>query len=143
MPTLPWAPEYQGACSDFLSRVEQGEIHAVTSDFVLNEGFDALLVGKGSELLASTRIARIKKQSTQDATLSAACYKVCLDFWGNLTVLQTAGLGIVSISAHEQEASLRLGSQYPLLPTDALHVATCQQRGIRHCRRPLGGEPLG
>ena len=41
--------EYQDACADFLTRVEQGQVHAVTSDFVLNEVFYALLVGKGSE----------------------------------------------------------------------------------------------
>jgi predicted nucleic acid-binding protein len=52
---------YQESCAEFLMRIEQGQVHAVTSDFVLNEVMYALLVGKGSELLASTRIARIKK----------------------------------------------------------------------------------
>ncbi len=52
-------PEHQHACANFLARVEQGEVHAVTSDFVLNEVFYALLVGKGSELLASTKITTI------------------------------------------------------------------------------------
>ncbi len=125
--------EYQDACTDFLTRVEQSKIHAVTSDFVLNEVFYALLVGKGSELLASTKITKIKRHLTQDAALSAACYKVCSDFWGYLTALQATGLRIVSVSAHEQETSLRLGSRYLLLPTDALHVATCQYHGIHHC----------
>jgi len=37
----------------------------------LNEVFDALLVGKGSELLASTKITGIKKRLTEDAELSA------------------------------------------------------------------------
>jgi predicted nucleic acid-binding protein len=125
--------EYQDACADFLTLVEQGEIHAVTSDFVLNEVFYALLVGKGSELLGSTRITTIKKHLTQDAALSNACYQVCRDFWGYLTALQATGLRIISVSAHEQEVSLDLGSRYLLLPTDALHVATCQRHGIRHC----------
>lgn len=125
--------EYQDACTDFLARVERGEVHAVTSDFVLNEVFYALLVGKGSELLASTKISTIKKHLLQDAALSETCYKVCRDFWGYLTALQVTGLRIVSVSAHEQEASLHLGSRYLLLPADALHVATCQHHGIRHC----------
>lgn len=125
--------EYQDACTGFLMRVEQSQVRAVTSDFVLNEVFYALLVGKGSELLGSTKITRIKKCLMQDAALSAACYKVCRDFWGYLTALQATGLRIVSVTAHEQEASLRLGSRYLLLPTDALHVATCQHHNIRHC----------
>lgn len=125
--------EYQDACADFLMRVEQNEIHAVTSDFVLNEVFYALLVGKGSEILNSIKITRIKKHLTQDAALSADCYKVCRDFWGYLTTLQATGLRIVSVSIYEQETSLRLGSRYLLLPTDALHVATCQRHRIHHC----------
>jgi predicted nucleic acid-binding protein len=113
--------------------VEQGEVHAVTSDFVLNEVFYALLVGKGSELLASTKITTIKKHLTQDAALSNACYQVCRDFWDYLTALQATELRVVSVSAREQQASLHLGSRYLLLPTDALHVATCQHYGIGHC----------
>ncbi len=124
---------YQDACADFMSRVEQGQVRAVTSDFVLNEVFYALLVGKGSELLQTTRIAVIKQQLTQNAMLAAACYQVCRDFWGYLTALQSAGLRVVHVSAHEQEQSLSIGSRYLLLPTDALHAATCQRYHIRHC----------
>jgi predicted nucleic acid-binding protein len=125
--------EYQAACNGFLTKVEQGEIRAVTSDFVLNEVFYALLVGKGSELLASNKISTIKKHLTKDMTLSNACYKVCRDFWSYLTALRATGLRLVGVTAHEQEASLNLGSQYLLLPTDALHVATCQHHNIVHC----------
>lgn len=129
--------KYQDACTDFLMRVEQGEIRAATSDFVLNEVFYALLVGKGSELLGSTRIATIKNHLTQDATLSTTCYRTCRDFWGYLTALQATGLRIISVSAHEQEASLDLGSRYLLLPTDALHVATCQHYTVSAIVPPL------
>jgi predicted nucleic acid-binding protein len=123
---------YQESCTEFLMRVEQGQVRAVTSDFVLNEVMYALLVGKGSELLASTRIARIRKHLMRDAALSAACYKVCQDFWDYLTVLQATGLQVVSVSNREQEASLELGGRYLLLPTDALHLATCYHHAIRH-----------
>jgi predicted nucleic acid-binding protein len=125
-------PVYQDACAEFLQRVEGKQIHAVTSDFVLNEVFYALLVGKGSELLATTKITTIKKRLTEDASLSAACYQVCEEFWGYLLALQAEGLRVVSVGAREQERSLALGSRYRLLPTDALHVATCQQYGVAH-----------
>lgn len=124
---------YQDACADFLNRVEQGQVQAVTSDFVLNEVFYALLVGKGSELLQTAKLKAIKQQLTQNAALAAACYQACRDFWGYLEALQHAGLRVIHVSAHEQEQSLLIGSRYLLLPTDALHVATCQCYRIRHC----------
>lgn len=126
-------PAYQDACAEFLSRIEARRIHAVTSDFVLNEVFYALLVGKGSELLATTEITAIKKHLLRDAALAAACYQVCQGFWGYLLALQAEGLRIVHVSAREQENSLAIGGRYRLLPTDALHVATCQKYGIMHC----------
>jgi len=52
--TLLWGQSYQGSCTEFLLKVEQGHIQAVTSDFVLNEVMYALLLGKGSEILASS-----------------------------------------------------------------------------------------
>ena len=124
---------YQDACADFMSRVEQGQVQAVTSEFVLNEVFYALLVGKGSELLGTTKITTIKNRLDQDTGLSTACYQVCRDFWGYLTALQASGLRVISIGAYEQELSLILGSEYLLLPTDALHVATCRHHHIHHC----------
>jgi predicted nucleic acid-binding protein len=123
---------YQASCTAFLSKVEQGQVQAVTSDFVLNEVMYAMLLGKGSEILASTRISLIKKHLMRDAALSAACYRVCRDFWDYLTVLQATGLQVVNVSGHEQELSIELGSRYLLLPTDALHLATCHHQGIRH-----------
>jgi predicted nucleic acid-binding protein len=126
-------PAYQDACAEFRNHIEDKQIHAVTSDFVLNEVFYALLVGKGSELLATTKITTIKKHLLQDAALAAACYQVCQDFWGYLLALQAEGLRIVNVSAREQENSLAIGGRYLLLPTDALHVATCQQYGMVHC----------
>lgn len=124
---------YQDSCANFLNRVEQGEIQAVTSDFVLNEVFYALLVGKGSELLGTNRISTIKKRLGKDSALSTECYQVCRDFWGYLATLQALGLHILHIGVREQELSLTLGSEYLLLPTDALHVATCQHHHIQHC----------
>jgi predicted nucleic acid-binding protein len=94
-------PAYQDTCAEFLKRIEDKRIHAVTSDFVLNEVFYALLVGKGSELLASTRTTTIKKRLLQDAALAEACYHVCQDFWGYLLALQAEGLRIVNVSARE------------------------------------------
>jgi predicted nucleic acid-binding protein len=126
-------PAYQDACAEFLKHIEDKHIHAVTSDFVLNEVFYALLVGKGSELLSTTRITTIKKHLLQNSALAEACYQVCQDFWGYLLALQAEGLRIVNVSAREQENSLAIGGRYLLLPTDALHVATCQQYGIVHC----------
>ena len=66
-------PTYQAACTDFLWRVETGDAQGVTSVFALNEAFYAMLIGKGSELLNSTRIKHIKSKLAADPALSAAC----------------------------------------------------------------------
>jgi predicted nucleic acid-binding protein len=133
LPALPWEPQYIKmpapiSCPGW-SKVRFGLLLLT----FLNEVFYALLVGKGSELLASTKISKIRQHLTRDIALSAACYKVCRDFWGYLSALQATGLRIVSVGAHEQDASLSLGSRYLLLPTDALHVATCQHHNVSHC----------
>ena len=125
-------PIYQTACTNFLARVEEGSVHAVTTQFVLNETFYALLVGKGSEVLGTTKIKRIKEHLTKDASLAEQCYQVCADFHVYISALQSKGLRIVDVGYELQVAALEMGSRYCLLPTDALHVATCQLHNINH-----------
>ncbi|MBE7468448.1 MAG: hypothetical protein DPW09_12560 [Anaerolineae bacterium] len=125
-------PTYQAACTTFLSRVETGEARGVTSVFALNEAFYAMLIGKGSELLNSTKIKQIKHKLATDPALSAACYQACLEFSHYVTVLRAAGLRLVEVDYILQVKALPLGRQYRLLPTDALHLATCQEYGLSH-----------
>ena len=125
-------PTYQAACTAFLSRIEAGEVQAVTSVFSLNEAFYTMLIGKGSELLNSTKIKRIKAKLAQDATFSTACYRACMEFSRYVTILRATGLRLVEIDYDLQVKALPLGYQYRLLPTDALHLATCQHYGIAH-----------
>ena len=125
-------PIYQVACTTFLSRVEAGEVKGVTSVFSLNETFYTILIGKGSELLGSTKIKQIKAKLENDATFSADCYRVCADFSQYITILRATGLRLVEVDYGLQVAALPLGRQYRLLPTDALHIATCRHYGISH-----------
>jgi predicted nucleic acid-binding protein len=124
--------KYQQACSRFLVRVEAGQVHGVTSLFVLNEVSYALLVGKAADILGTTKTRRIRERLAQDADLSARCYQVCREFCVYLDALRACGLRILSVDYDTHIASLALGRQYLLLPTDALHVATCQRYGVRH-----------
>jgi predicted nucleic acid-binding protein len=125
-------PTYQTACTAFLSRVEASEVRGVTSVFALNEAFYAMLIGKGSEVLNSTKIKQIKVKLATDPALSTACYQACLEFSQYVTLLRAAGLRLVEVDYDLQVKALPLGQQYRLLPTDALHVATCQEYGISH-----------
>ena len=120
-------PRFQDTCAAFLSRIESRQIQAVTSDFVLNEVFYAVLVGKASELLQSTRIKFIQKRLLADSELSNTCYQACLKFWDYLEILQDAGLNLIRVDRETQHLSLNLGRQHLLLPTDALHLAVCQR----------------
>lgn len=125
-------PTYQAACTSFLSQVEAGEVQAVTSVFSLNEAFYTMLIGKGSELLNSTKIKQIKAKLAQDVAFSTACYQACLEFSRYVTILRATGLRLVEIDYELQVKALSLGYKYQLLPTDALHVATCQNYDIIH-----------
>ena len=115
---------FQADCTAFLSRVEAGEVRGVTSVFALNEAFYTMLVGKGSELLSSTKIKQIKAKLATDPAFSAACYQACIDFSQYVAVLRAAGLRLVEVDYDLQVKALPLGQQYRLLPTDALHLAT-------------------
>jgi predicted nucleic acid-binding protein len=125
-------PTYQATCTAFLSRVESGEVRAIASVFSLNEAFYTMLIGKGSELLGSTKIKQIKAKLVDDPVFSTACYQACLDFSRYVTILRATGLRLVEVDYDLQVKALPLGHKYRLLPTDALHVATCQHYGISH-----------
>jgi predicted nucleic acid-binding protein len=67
-----------------------------------------------------------------DPAFSAACYQACIEFSQYVAVLRATGLRLVEVDYDLQLKALPLGQQYRLLPTDALHLATCQQYGIPH-----------
>lgn len=123
---------FQVDCTAFIERIERGEIRAVTSTFVLNETYYALLIGKGSEVLNTTSLKRIKKSLVSDSLIVTKCYDVCEEFDDYVHVLQAKGLQVLEISQETLSLSLTLGKKYRLLPTDALHVATCRQMNITH-----------
>ena len=125
-------PTYQSECTRFLERVEQSQVHAATSNFVLNEVVHVILIGKGSELLKTDKIARIKKQLKEDSRLSTECYKACREFMDYVRVLQAKGLNLIDVGSDVIVTSLDIGKNYRLLATDALHVATCSTHNIKH-----------
>ncbi|MBI4786695.1 MAG: PIN domain-containing protein [Chloroflexi bacterium] len=125
-------PKFQKDCTQFLERVEQSQISGVTSNFVLNEVLHVILIGKGSEILQTDKIWKIKEQLKKDAALSAQCYKACTDFLGYVNVLKAKGLRILDIGYDVIATSPDLGKSYKLLGTDALHLATCKAQSIKH-----------
>jgi hypothetical protein len=123
---------FQASCAAFLYRVEAGQVLAVTSNAVLNETFYAILVGKAAAELQTTKVKQIHRHLTQDADLLVVCYQACLDFAGYIDGLVQVGLQILAVGYRTQVAALELGRRYGLLPTDALHAATCQRYEINH-----------
>jgi predicted nucleic acid-binding protein len=123
---------FQTSCAAFLYRVEVGQITAITSTAVLNETFYAILVGKAAAELQTTKIKQIHRQLMQDNEFTEACYQVCGQFAGYLQGLMQAGLQMLPLDYQTQITALELGARYRLLPTDALHVATCQRYEISH-----------
>jgi predicted nucleic acid-binding protein len=123
---------FQTSCAAFLYRIELGQVTAITSVAALNETFYAILVGKAAAELQSTKIKQVHRQLMQDNELARACYEVCRQFAGYLQGLVQAGLQMLPLDYQTQVAALDLGAQYQLLPTDAVHAATCQRYEIDH-----------
>jgi len=121
---------FQESCINFLYRCEIGQITSVTSTAVLNEAIYAILIGKAAEEMDSTRIKQIHRQLQLDSQLAEICYQTCLRFTTYLRGLMDRGLQVITIDYATQISSLAIGAEYRLLPTDALHVATCQQYDI-------------
>jgi hypothetical protein len=123
---------FQTSCTAFLYQVEVGQITATTSTAALNETFYAILVGKAAAELQTTKIKQIHRQLMQDNDLAETCYHVCRQFTDYLNGLMQAGLQMLPLDYQTQITALELGARYRLLPTDALHVATCQRYEISH-----------
>jgi hypothetical protein len=123
---------FQASCAAFLYRIEMGQIRAITSTAALNETFYAILVGRAAAELQTTKIKQIQRQLIQDSELAKICYQVCQQFAGYIQGLMQAGLQMLPFDYPTQVAALELGAKYRLLPTDALHAATCQRYEINH-----------
>jgi len=125
-------PLHQASCTAFLERVEAGQVRGVTSNFVLNEVVYVLLIGRGSELLNTDKVRKVKDKLAVDEGFAAQCYQACVEFIDYLDVLKVKGLIVFDVGYNLMSIALEMGSCYRLLPTDALHAAACQFYGIWH-----------
>lgn len=117
-------------CRDFLRRIENGEIQALTANFVLDEVIYSLLITKGSELSQSTKIKTIQKRIKEEEKFATACYKEAEIFLEYIEALKAIGLTLVEVGYELQRSSIGVGRDHLLLPRDAIYVKIFQDVGI-------------
>lgn len=123
---------YQQTCTEFLKRTERKDIDGIISDIVIDEVVYVLLIQKGSELLATDKIKRIKKAIKEDKTIAFECYEMAYNFYDYLEILRLAGLKIIEVDFDMAKSSLDIGRQACLLPHDAINVSICKTFGIKN-----------
>lgn len=98
---------FQASCTMFMYGIESGRITAAISDAVLNEVFYAILVGKASAELQTTKIKQIHRNLLTDQNLSAVCYQSCLGFTQYLDKLPQTNLKRLTVAYQIQVPSLK------------------------------------
>lgn len=100
---------YQQICTEFLKRIERKEIDGIISDVVIDEVIYVLLIQKGSELLSTDKIKRIKKAIKENESISNECYEMAYKFYDYLEILRLAGLKIIEADFDIARSSLDVG----------------------------------
>lgn len=124
--------EYQQTCTEFLKRVERKEVKGIISDIVIDEVVYVLLIQKGSELLATDKIKKIKQAIKEEKAIANKCYEMAYNFYDYLEILRLAGVKIIEVDFDMAKSSLDIGKQECLLPHDAINATICKTFGIKN-----------
>ena len=122
---------YGEIATSFLTRVESGEINAVTSALVIDEVLFKILVQEAAAHLKKPTIWGIRKALKEKPFLEKV-YKPVLKYRAYLESLALLGLEIIEVTSEHVLLAAEIGSKEGLLITDAAHVALMKERGIRH-----------
>jgi len=113
-------------CTDFLERVESGEIKGCTSPLVLDELSYKLLLRRIEELYKKNPLQILKSQREVIVEVTPYIEE------GLEIILGIEGLQILDINRSHLEEFTELMRKYSLLPRDALHVAVMTSINCRN-----------
>lgn len=117
---------YGEASTQFLEKIEQGEIKAVTNVLVLNEVAFKILMAELSNYSEKFNIW-IAKKLLKSEEMAANAYKPVKEYLTYLKELEC--LEIIEITPRIAFSSVVLGQRYGLLPSDSFHLATMKEFG--------------
>lgn len=125
-------PEFGNTCTEFLQKVENSEVNAITSTQVIDEVAFVILIVKGCEILKTDKTRKVREKIKSDRKFSKECYEAVKLFLSYVDFLKKTGLEVIEINLEDINSSTDYGSNYGLLPHDAIHVAIMEEHGIRH-----------
>lgn len=125
-------PRFGSDCTDFLKKVEDGTLRAVTSNIVQQEVMYYLQMHKGELLLGTPDRSRIHARITADAAFAEACWQTAEESLNLFDALRSTSLMFFEIDSSHARQIVELGKKYQLILRDAAHVCACQVMGLSH-----------
>ncbi len=125
--------EYSEECTTFLKRIEKGEIIAVINPVIIDEILFKILMAEVSKLISKPSLWDLKKKLREnDKEFIGSAYKPVKEYKDYLTELTNGGLIVSELNWKNAVDSVAIGEKYGLLTSDAFHLATMKQNGIKH-----------
>jgi len=118
---------YGGASTQFLEKIEIGEIKALANVLALNEVAFKILMAELSNYSEKFNIW-IAKKLLKSKEIAEKVYKPVKTYLAYLDGLEW--LEIIEITPKIAFSSVVLGERYGLLPSDSFHLATMKELGM-------------
>ncbi|MCK4636878.1 MAG: PIN domain-containing protein [Methanomicrobia archaeon] len=121
-------PQFVDSCEDLIQRMEKRKIIGITSIFVLNEVLHKMMILEVCKKYNKTMgqaIGYLKRSPEAISRLSSSKSNI-------EEIMNIGGLQIVEVPSHLFEKAVEISWKYGLLTTDAFHVATMKQYGIKN-----------
>lgn len=125
-------PRFGRDCTDFLKKIENAAVGAVTSNIVQQEGMYYLQMHKGELLLGTSDRSRIHAKIASDVTFAEACWQAAEEFLNLLDALCSTTLTLFEVNSSHARQIVELGKKYQLILKDAAHVLVCQVMNLSH-----------
>lgn len=120
-------------CTNFLRRIETGEIKAIINPIIIDETLFKILMAEISKLISKPSLWDIKKKLKEnDKEFIRSIYKPVNEYKDYLNELYNGGLNVAELNWNIAVDSVAMGEKYGLLTSDAFHAATMKQNGIKH-----------
>ncbi len=116
-------PTFGGACRDFLTRVNQEEVHGYCSAFVLNEVFHKLMMSEIVDKFGVQAGVANNLFKQRPEIISELC-----DVWDELDIINNINITILSGQIFPEFVDL--SKKYRLLAMDFVHLAIMRRNGL-------------
>lgn len=125
--------DYSEECTNFLKKIEIGEIIAVINPIIIDEILFKILMAEASKLISKPSLLDVKKKLKEnDRKFIDSIYKQAKEYNDYLTELINGELFVADLNWKIAADSVAMGEKYGLLTADAFHVATMKQNGINN-----------